>query len=202
VSGLIGYFTGLFWEDGGLAPPLVVGDELHIVGTFEGEAKFDAMWEPATYVYTFWVRGLYASQEVVIGDSRRVHYQGPGQVSIYREPWPGNHDYGLHPPNGTSPSTFADGELALECDVPYATVWHNDGIGQASVDLYFFTYVGGALLDGMLDRCGVCEGWANGAASSVDVPPGYDRRWNGDFQNWFTFAVEPQGWGTVKSLYR
>jgi hypothetical protein len=44
VSGLIGYFTGLFWEDGGLAPPLVVGDELHIVGTFEGEAKFDAMW--------------------------------------------------------------------------------------------------------------------------------------------------------------
>lgn len=202
VSGPVGHLTGFFWEDGGLEPPLVIGDEIHMVGTFEGDPLFFPVWEPEKYVYTFWIHGLLASREYVIGDSRRVFYDGPGKLEIYRELWPGNHDYGSDPPNATSPSTFTDGELALECDVSYANVWHNDAVGQSSADIDYVTYVGGALLDEVLAQCGACEAWASGGASTAGVPAGYDRRWNGVFQNWFTFSVEPQSWGGVKGLYR
>ena len=203
ATGPIGWLGGLIWEDGGWDPPLVIGDELHMVGTFVGEPDLRVVsWEPESYAYTFWVHGLTARDELVHEDSRRVFYNGPGKLMIYREPEPGDYDFGVNPPNDTSPGSFTDGLLVLECDVAVASVQYNDVLGNAEASISGLTYVGGEYLDELLAECGECLGWVRGGASADSVPSGYVLEWNGSFQNQYSVAVESESWGRVKSLYR
>src|SRR4029434_5094636 len=64
--------------------------------------------DTANYSYTWYVRDLSSLGEVIVGTTRVVTYGG-GALTIYVDFLPSNHDYGVNPPNATSPSTFTDG---------------------------------------------------------------------------------------------
>ncbi len=203
----LGHVAGYLWEDGGFAPPLVAGDELHAVGLFRGYPPDTALavlpWEPETYVYTYWLRGLTAVRDSVAGDRRTVWYAGAGTLGIYREVLPGNHDYGSDPPNATCPSTFVDGELALECSVGVGRVVHDGDTGVTRVSLEDVEFAGGSLLAALLPQCGACVPEVWNTSSALPAPPvGYDLGWEGDLVNAFAISVSPTTWGRVKGLYR
>jgi len=202
VYGPIGYLEGNIWEDGGWAPPLVVGDELHAVGVFEGHPESRLPWEPDAYVYTFWLRGVFAEREWFYGTTRAIRYGGPGTLGIYRETFPGDHDFGTNPPNATSPSSFADGDLVLECSIPDVSLGVDSATG--TVDVFFVaSYTGGELLDLWLTLCGYCFGdFLSSNGQSGTPPVGYDFYLYGMLENLYTTSVQSQTWGRVKSLYR
>lgn len=203
----LGRFAGYLWEDGGFEPPLVPGDELHAVGLFRGfppdTAQAELPWEPETYVYTYWLRGLTAVRDSVVGDRRTVSYAGAGILGIYREVLPGSYDYGSHPPNATSPSTFADGDLVLECSVTGGSVSLDSTTGLTRVFLEWVEFTGGSFLPTLLPQCGACVPQVWNTSSSLPAPPpGYDRGWEGLLVNAFAISVSPTTWGRVKGLYR
>jgi len=100
------HLSGNAWEDGGF-PPSNPGEVYFIVGLLTDISQ-PLVWDPDDYAYTFYVRDLMSTGEVVFGDLHLVNYAG-GLFTIYVDNLPSNHDYGINPPNATVPSTFTDG---------------------------------------------------------------------------------------------
>ena len=207
VSGTLGTIDGFLWEDGTWSAPFVSGDELHLVGTFEGgnDPFFAVPWYPASNTYTLWIRGMIATDEACSEGDRSVSYRG-GMIGIYREPMPKHHDYGGNPPNGSSPTTFSDGELVLECSIDGGILGFNRTNGTGRLSLWGLQYVGGGLLDAVTERCGVCRVeleavLAPDAPARDAVPAGYDFGFSGTLRTWISYGEAPP-WEDLRALYR
>ncbi len=189
------FTLGNAWETGGF-PTSEIGDELQAVGLLT-DIEDPLVWNTALYSYTWWIRGLVSGGESINGTTHIVTYTG-GQLTIYVDGLPSNHDYGVNPPNATVPSTFTDGiSTYLDGTFGELTLVLNEetSTGSFTGDL---TFTGGdvfPLLESPI-------GWTFGANIAGFSPDGYDLEINGQVFLQGPSAVEPSTWGGIKSLYR
>jgi hypothetical protein len=187
--------TGEAWETGGF-PPSVVGDELQAVGTVT-DISAPLFWQPDLHSYTFYIRDLISVGDAVFGTTHVVSYSG-GQLTFYRDSLPSDADYGVNPPNSTSPSTFTNGD-AIYLDglfTDFVEVYDTaSGSGSFSGTLNF---TGGIVYPHLTDP----NGWSFGSNISGFSPQGYDLQLNGNVYANGPIAVDPQSWGAIKNLYR
>jgi hypothetical protein len=188
------HMSGNAWEDGGF-PPSNPGDQFSAVGILN-DIENPLVWDTGSYSYTWYVRGLVAVGETVIGTTHVADYTG-GLFTIYVDLLPSNHQYGVNPPNATAPSTFSDGiSTYLDGFFTDFTVTYNDATASGS-------FVGTLNLTGgdVFPLLSATEGWTFGSNIADVSPEGYDIELNGDV--FLTVvSVEEESWGGIKSLYR
>jgi hypothetical protein len=190
------HMSGNSFETGGF-PPSNLGDEFQAVGILN-DIEEPLVWDTLNYSYTWYTRDLASIGEVIIGTTRIVTYSG-GLLTVYVDFLPSNHDYGVNPPNATSPSTFTDG-ISTYLDGYFTdftlTFNHATSTGSFTGTLNF---TGGDVFPLLSDP----EGWTFGSDIAGFSPNGYDLEINGDVYL-FTqpVSVEASSWGAIKGLYR
>lgn len=190
--------TGHSWETGGF-PPSQMGDVMYAVGLVT-DIQEPLIWRPDEYSYTWYMRDLVSIQELVFGSTRVVSYTG-GYFTIYKDYYPSNHDYGINPPNATSPSTFTDyiqiyldGYFVADPD-PFTLTLNTSTMSGSFTGTLNFT--GGLVYPNLNPD----QGWTFGSNIAGVSPQGYDLELNGDVFT-MTVAVEASSWSAIKSLYR
>jgi hypothetical protein len=144
------------------------------------------------------VRDLLSIGEVIFGTTRVVTYGG-GLLTIYVDFLPSNHDYGVNPPNATSPSTFTDGiSTYLDGYFTDFTLTFNHATSSGSF-VGTLNFTGGDVFPLLADP----EGWTFGSDIAGFSPNGYDLEINGDVYLFVEpVSVEASSWGAIKGLYR
>jgi hypothetical protein len=142
------------------------------------------------------VRDLVSVGESVFGTLHYVSFSG-GLLTIYVDWLPSNHDYGINPPNGTSPGTFSEG-ISTYLDGYFTSFDMTFNSASASGSFSGqLTFTGGDVFP----LLNATDGWTFGANIAGVSPEGYDLELNGDV--FLTIvAVEDESWGGIKSLYR
>ncbi len=109
---------GLAWETGGIATS-EPGDRLELVGTM---TYADGFWgvDLVTNELTVRLTDLVVESQSNQGGWRYVVYS-QGRIEMWLDPSRDN-DYGVDPPNATSPSSFANGEVFLAGEIHAFTV--------------------------------------------------------------------------------
>jgi len=187
--------SGNSWETGGF-PSSEVGDELQAVGILN-DIEAPLVWNTAQYSYTWYIRGLISQGESINGTTHIVQYSG-GLLTIYVDSLPSNADYGVDPPNATSPATFTDGfSTYLDGEFGDFTLTYNVATSTGSFvgDL---TFTGGDVFPLLVDP----TGWTFGANIAGFSPGGYDLELNGEVFLQGPSSVDASTWGSIKSLYR
>lgn len=189
------HMSGNSFESGGF-PPSNLGDELQAVGILN-DIEAPLVWDTANYSYTWYVRELASLGEVIVGTTRVVTYGG-GALTIYVDFLPSNHDYGVNPPNATSPSTFTDGfSTYLDGFFTDFTLTFNHATNTGNF-VGTLTFTGGDVFPLLTDA----DGWTFGSNIAGFGPTGYDLELNGDVYLQGPVSVEPNSWGQIKGLYR
>jgi hypothetical protein len=189
------HMSGNSWETGGF-PPSDLGDEFQAVGILN-DIENPLVWDTNTYSYTWHVDDLLSIGEVVMGTTRIVTYGG-GNLTVYVDFLPSNHDYGVNPPNATSPSTFSDGiSTYLDGFFTDFTLTFNHATNTGSF-VGTLNFTGGDVFP-LLDET---EGYTFGSDIAGFSPNGYDLELNGDVYFYASVGVEANSWGAIKSLYR
>lgn len=189
------HMSGNSWETGAF-PPSNLGDELQAVGILN-DIEAPLVWDTANYSYTWYVRDLSSLGEVIVGTTRVVTYGG-GALTIYVDFLPSNHDYGVNPPNATSPSTFTDGfSTYLDGFFTDFTLTFNHATNTGNF-VGTLTFTGGDVFPLLTDP----DGWTFGSNIAGFGPTGYDLELNGDVYLQGPVSVEPNSWGQIKGLYR
>jgi hypothetical protein len=189
------HMSGNSWETGAF-PPSNLGDEFQAVGILN-DIDAPLVWDTANYSYTWHVRELSSLGEVIIGTTRVVTYDG-GLLTIYVDFLPSNHDYGVNPPNATSPSTFTDGfSTYLDGFFTDFTLTFNMVTSTGSFT-GTLTFTGGDVYSLLTDP----EGWTFGSNIAGFGPTGYDLELNGDVYLQGPVSTEEASWGSIKGLYR
>ncbi len=189
------FTAGNAWETGGL-PTSEPGDELQAVGLLT-DIRLPLVWNTASYSYTWYLRGLLSTGETLNGTTHIATYSG-GTITFYVDSKPSNHDYGVNPPNATSPSTFTDGiSTYLEGSFEEFTLTLNEATSQGAFT-GTITFTGGDVF-GLLTSP---TGWTFGSNLSGFSPEGYDLEVNGEVFLQGPSSVDETSWGGIKGLYR
>jgi hypothetical protein len=188
------HMSGESWEDGAF-PPSESGDQLSAVGILN-DIENPLVWDTNTYAYTWHMRELVSVGETTIGSMHLVSYSG-GLLTIYVDWLPSNHDYGINPPNATSPATFIDGiSTYLDGYFTSFSLTFNSATASGSFSGQL-NFTGGDVY-GLLHAT---DGWTFGSNIAGFSPEGYDLELNGSV--FLTVvSVEDETWGGIKSLYR
>ena len=188
------HVSGNSWETGGF-PPSAPGDGFTLVGILN-DIEEPLVWDTANYSYTMYVRQLTALGEIIINGTRLAQYSG-GLFTIYVDWLPSNHNYGVNPPNATSPSTFSDGiSTYLDGYFTSFSLSFND-VTQSGSFSGTLNFTGGDVYN----LLNATTGWTFGANLAGVSPTGYDLQVNGDVYL-TVVGVEQETWGGIKSLYR
>jgi hypothetical protein len=188
------HLSGEAWEDGAF-PPSVSGDEFQAVGILN-DIEQPLVWDTNTYAYTWYFRELISLGETTIGPMHLVSYSG-GLFTIYVDWLPSDHDYGINPPNATSPSTFTNG-ISTYLDGYFTSFSMTFNASTASG-----TFTGQINFTGgdVYPLLNATDGWTFGSNIAGFSPEGYDLELNGSV--FLTVvSVEDETWGGIKSLYR
>lgn len=189
------HMSGNSWETGGF-PPSNLGDEFQAVGILN-DIDQPLVWDTTNYSYTWHVHDLLSIGEVIFGTTRVVTYGG-GELQIHVDFLPSNHDYGVNPPNATSPSTFTDGiSLYLDGFFTEFTLTFNHATNTGSF-VGTLTFTGGDVFPLLTQS----EGWTFGSDIAGFSPNGYDLELNGEVGLFASVGVEANSWGAIKGLYR
>ena len=189
------HMSGNSWETGAF-PPSNLGDIFEAVGILN-DIEAPLVWDTENYSYTWNVKELASLGEVIVGTTRVVTYGG-GALTIYVDFLPSNHDYGVNPPNGTSPSTFTDGfSTYLDGFFTDFTLTFNHATNTGNF-VGTLTFTGGDVFPLLTDP----EGWTFGSNIAGFGPTGYDLELNGDVYLQGPVSIEPNSWGSIKGLYR
>jgi hypothetical protein len=188
------HMSGNSFETGGF-PPSNLGDEFQAVGILN-DIEEPLVWDTLNYSYTWYTRELASIGEVIIGTTRIVTYSG-GLLTVYVDFLPSNHDYGVNPPNATSPSTFTDGiSMYLDGNFTDFTLTYNHATAQGQF-VGTLSFTGGDVFP-LLSQP---DGWTFGANIAGFSPSGYDLELNGDV-GLYIVSTEEKSWGSIKNLYR
>src|SRR5439155_14226220 len=133
-----------------------------------------------------------------------------GRTRYFEDPFSGGTMpvYGINPPNGTSPSTFNDGNLALGGKTYNFVIDYDWGAGQGSfsgnMDLDEGDDIGYIPTQSL---AGWIIGGLSGAYSlfgppNTSVPAGYDHQVSGECYRQSPTAASQRSWGAIKALYR
>ena len=191
----IDYF-GYAWETGGF-PPSDPGDMM----TFTGVGDFaDPIFgiDFGVEEVTFYMYDLVSTGAIDVGGGTlMINYTG-GFLEIYRDAAM-NADWGIVPPNPTSPSTFIDGTLFFKGSFNSMTVFLNpagDGAYEGTLD-----GIGGTMIDDVCTGCVYTWGGSFTPPSGAQIPDGYDIQIDGVFEIEEAVSTENASWGSVKALF-
>lgn len=198
---IVSRIDGLAWETGGF-PPSNGGDVFAAVGTI-GLMDESLPFDPENHSYTWYARDLVCVEETTYVTTHWAKYTG-GTFSIFEDATPSNHDFGVDPPNSTSPSTFSDGTEYLVGSFGDFTLVFN---GATFTGFFFadLTFLGGSAFPQLpYDTRGNWVFTSDIAAPGA-IPSGYNLQTSGDIWLWSVdpeLALEPTTWGQIKALYR
>lgn len=191
----IDYF-GYAWETGGF-PPSDLGDELIFtcVATYLTDL-FEVNLDD--FELTFHLHDMVNCGSTTLPSGTEVISYCDGFLDIYMDAAK-DADWGINPPNLTSPSNFTDGILFFH--------------GSFSNFTMFMTSYGYGSFEGTLDGedgwvineiCSDCAYTWGGAFSQdiAQVPEGYDLQIDGVLEMDYEVPTEDATWGTIKTLFR
>ncbi len=178
------------------------GSDLTVVGVIDHFFDPFLDLDPGTTEYSFIFRELVSLGSFDLGGIIETHYAG-GFFEIYEDP-SNNADFGVNPPNATSPATFTDGTLILNGFLAnfYVVTFQGPG-GYSGTYLADFEFTGGA----MYDRVEGCYGTTGGGWSD-DPATGYPTGYNFIVDGHMTVddcrptGTESTNWGAVKEMFR
>ena len=186
-------YYGYAWETGGF-PPSNPGDNLFFTCVADAADPIFAV-DFGSEELTFYMSALTSSGEYAEGPNTRIDYTG-GTLEIWRDPAQ-NADWGINPPNPTSPGTFTDGVLYFTGDFTTMSVWiAPDGSGAYEGSL---NGVGGTMIDEFCDNCVFT--WGGSFISPAQILEGYDLQVDGVFEIDRAVSTEESSWGSVKALF-
>ena len=191
----IDYF-GYAWETGGF-PTSDPGDLMTFTGVGDYADPIFGV-DFGTEEVTFYMYDLVSTGEIPIGGGTlMINYVG-GFLEIYRD-GAKNADWGIAPPNPTSPSTFVDGTLFFKGSFNSMTVFLNpggDGAYEGTLD-----GIGGTMIDDVCTGCVYTWGGNFTPPSGAQIPDGYDIQIDGVFEIEEAVSTEDRSWGSVKALF-
>jgi hypothetical protein len=194
----IDYF-GYAWEDGGF-PPSIPGDSFVFTGVaVSADPVFGVnIGSGGTEELTFYMYDLISTGEIPIGGgTQMINYVG-GYLEIYRDVAQ-NADWGISPPNPTSPSTFVDGSLFFRGSFNSLTIFLSpagDGAYEGTLD-----GLSGEVIDSVCTGCVYTWGGNFTPPSGAQIPDGYDIQIDGVFDIEEAVSTENSSWGSVKALF-
>ena len=189
-------YLGYAWETGGF-PPSDPGDVLVFTGAGNAADPVFGVDLEAEEL-TFYMYDLVSTGSVDIGGGTlMINYTG-GYLEIYRDAAM-NADWGIAPPNATSPSTFVDGTLFFQGSFNSMTMFLNpggDGSYEGSLD-----GIGGTMIEDVCTGCVYTWGGNFTPPSGAQIPEGYDIQIDGVFEIEEAVSTEDASWGSVKALF-
>jgi len=156
------YVTGSF-------PDCAVGDELGGVG-FVSSTSSPISCDLSLNELTWSLAGLTVTDRFTVSTRVYTNFTG-GTVKIFVDPSM-NGDYGLEPPNGTSPSTFVDGELFLYGQITSSYMSY-DTVRQNGALVALVNFTNGTGLTTLDEPNGNIVQFTFGPADP-NIPPGYE----------------------------
>lgn len=193
---------------------LDVGDQYHSLGyvTSVDPGMLGGYVDFSVNEYTYYMNNLYV-QTVAYWDGNFLEADFSnlsGRTRYYEDPISsGTHGvYGTSPPNGTAPSTFVDGSIALGGRTYNFVVTYTFSLGQGD-------FSGNMDLDEGSDLgyipAGQRNGWILGGLAGThslsgppnpSIPAGYDHQVSGECRRPGPTPTTHRTWGTIKALYR
>lgn len=197
-------FRGFDYEDQNTAPGFGnVGDGYNSVGLVIQVNPALLTIDNTANEYTYCFKNLTATATESAPPYLFVFYT-PGDFDMYEDGrssgTPG--DYGVNPPNGTSPSSFSDGVNILGGTVTnfVLTLDLSSGTGSFNGDIAFNRGTqSGSIPPAQLN------GWTFAGLTSgggTGTPAGYQHQVDGEIRVPDVTPATPKTWGQVKSTYR
>jgi hypothetical protein len=224
------HLSGFDYEDPNVQPAtyLEVGEGYRAVGFVTAFPYFvESHVNPVEYEYTVVLDQLTVANRSWDAQSQylSVAFDNPGRFRLYEDGKPGcasctpgtPAQYGTNPPNATSPSSFADGTLAVGGQVRYLYLFFD----YASDDGGYYAYVG--INEGTLKPyvAPFFAEWQISGALNPDAirPAGYVHVWSSLMNSVCAPNTDPQRgqiasdrilcspaskstWGAIKAFYR
>jgi hypothetical protein len=184
-------------------PPEMVGTVTTVVAFLEPPAGFSYPFSVdfGAYEYTFYFQSTITSvvpdmftTEITYADAEFYIYEDPSE----------NGDYGVNPPNATSPSTFQDGTLILQGTF-FNILRSDDNFGFVEPTIVADCVFTGGTKFGELIQGGdwVMHGGLSTDPFSTNIPTGYQQAWiTKIFYTGDPVSVQSSTWGCIKSLFR
>lgn len=188
-------YIGFGFETGGFFPS-EPGDQLVVTAIADNaDAEFEV--DLAMDELTFHVYGLISTGQTDMAGNTMINFTG-GTLDIYQD-GSQNADWGINPPNPTSPSTFNDGTLFFRGAFTAFTMYVTpDGNGSFEGNL---DAQAGTMIDGSCSGCVYTWGGSFTTAAGAQIPEGYDLQIDGVFQIDASVSNETSNWGSVKALF-
>jgi hypothetical protein len=189
-------YYGFAWETGGI-PTSDPGDILIFTGVGDGVDPIFGV-DLEVEELTFYMYDLVSTGEIpVAGGTVMINYVG-GYLEIYRDAAK-NADWGISPPNPTSPSTFVDGILYFKGSFNSMTVFLSPG-GEGAYE-GTLDGIGGTMIDDVCTGCVYTWGGNFLPDTGAQIPDGYDLQVDGVFEIEEAVSTENASWGSVKALF-
>ena len=152
--------------------------------------------------YTFVLGGLTPVNRQLVGTYVIVDYT-VGQMNIYEDSKLAgtNADYGINPPNATSPNSFNDGTLFLQGQVQNFQYILNTATGSGSFSAYYNVTGGSQYANFSASQI---AGWtfAGTTGNAVNIPTGYQHQVVGQNLIQQVVSTHSSSWGRLKASYR
>jgi len=182
--------TGRTWSPGEAQP----GKELHLVGTISPtEGMFSHI--PTAGELTFYLGDAVFERHEQESIWEEYEYSG-GTFGVYEDA-ASSAQFGVDPPNATSPVTFVDGSPLATGQVQFLSIYYY----RASA---YYSLIGEIYVTGGEHARHFAPSLVEvyGALSPAALP-GYDFTWQGEMYGYCTpMPVEPATWGRIKGHYR
>ncbi len=203
-------FTGFDYQDPNTVPGpnpdpgyLAVGEGYNIVSFVTSFGPLLSPYvDPSLYEYTHFLTGMTVKAHSYFAGFLEADFNDGGRSRYYRDPKLGGTaaDYGVNPPNATSPSTFTDGSLRLGGRVDGGILTYNFNTSSGNLSATMTLDEGPDLV---YIPPGSETGWtlAGTFGPPNPIPTGYDNQVVGECEVLVT-PVTHKTWGAVKALYR
>ena len=194
---VISDYVGYGYETGGFLPS-DAGDELVLVAVSTAVDPVTGA-DLSTTEVTFYAYGLISTGQTVDGAGNTIVTYTGGTLEVRVDPAM-NADFGINPPNATTPSTFQDGLLLFQgAFTSFVVAIQPDGTGVYEGNL---DGIAGALLNSVCSDCGYTWGGAWTPDSGAQILDGYDLQIDGKLDVLEAVSNETASFGALKSNYQ
>jgi hypothetical protein len=183
-------------------PFLALGDEYCAVGFITSMSPLLAGATTAADEHTFHLaEAMVTTPPYWDGEVLEVIFAPHARYRIYEDAVH-NADYGINPPNATSPPTFVDGTLILGADITNLVLVYDYTTNQGNFECQATLDEGSQLgIIPVASRAGwVLSGTAG--RPNATIPEGYVNQLSGEVQIPTVTPAAHRSWGSIKTLYR
>jgi hypothetical protein len=190
-------FSGYSYVSG---PPAQVGTIVTVAAKFNG-IQPNPSW-PLDLVnneYTVMIQDLAVAAVNSYGPFQEITYAG-GTITIHVDAAK-NAAWAANPPNGQTPATFLDGDLALVGSMTDMILFYDTSTGTGTVS-GLVNWAGGARRDALQNPVGWTFFGMVSSEAGLGIPAGYDLAWDPQLYGpERSNPVVPKSWGGVKHAF-